>query len=528
VARFSHDKQSVVDDGDYLSVVVGEPIVRIAPESPGLSWRGSRRRALHDLLKSGRDHPWDQHIDGSFALFGIDQRTGAGIALTDLFAFIPVFTSTDREGAAVAGTHVDAVARAAGRHDDIDAVSAADLVTTLVCTFPFSLFHGVEQFPPAASRRFHAPRWEAAARTYWYPFEDNPYPSPRAAATALRDALLADLGTTCDGLDDVGVLLSGGEDSRAVVAAVPANVHVRGFIYAERENREVRVARAAARAYGVDLVLGRRAPDHYVDGLETVAGLMGSAKLFMDVHGWGFHDRLGIRHLPVVLGGLSGDALLKAYYAYEEALPIPVEHFPGLRADLIRAVTERHLRYRERLSAIRPRSAGEWYRLWPAAMRKHAGNLHGNRRLFASHEPFHANAITRLAAAAPQAWKHHRKLFQQALRPLFRRSWYVPHARWRFPYFGWYANLPLAAGLRIGRGIRDLAAGELGARQGPWPKWSDVTRSPAAQAKWRAYPVAQSPLAEIFDSSVHGNADAPRWPALRQLMLLQLTYLSYR
>jgi hypothetical protein len=527
VASFPHDNQSVVDDGDFLSVLVGEPIIRIAPEPPGLSWRGGRRRALHDLLKTARDHPWDEHVDGSFAALGVDTRTAAGLVLTDLFAFIPVYTSTDATGAVIAGTHVDAVARAAGRHRDLDPVSAADLVTTLVCTFPFTVFSEVDQFPPASARRFQGVAWHGGARGYWHPVEENPYASLRGAATVLREALREDLQVTCDGLHEVGLLLSGGEDSRAVLAALPGSVQVQGFTYADRDNREVRVARAAARAYGANVIFGRRTPNHYLDGLEVVASLMGSAKLFLDVHGWGFHQQLGICRLPVVLGGLSGDALLKAYYAYKDVLPIPVPWFPGLRGELVRAVTARHEQYRDQLVALRPHSAREWYRLWPAAMRKHAGNLHGNRRLFASHEPFHANAITRLAAAAPQAWKHHRRLFHQAMRPLFRRSWYVPHARWRYPYFGWYVNLPLAAGLRIARGIRDLATGELRARQGPWPKWWEVAQSPAAQAKWRAYPLHDSPLASMFDTAQAGIQNSvQRWPAPHQLILMQLSYLT--
>ena len=79
VARGPHDPPSVeMDDGRFLSVLVGEPIVRIAPASPGLSWRGERRRAVHDLLKTGRDIAWDDRLDGHFAALGRSEERRVG------------------------------------------------------------------------------------------------------------------------------------------------------------------------------------------------------------------------------------------------------------------------------------------------------------------------------------------------------------------------------------------------------------------------------------------------------------------
>ena len=100
------------------------------------------------------------------------------------------------------GTHLDAVARAAGRNDDIDPVSAADLLVNLTCTCPHTLYAGVEQLPPrprtpfaATARRPGARACTGAAR------ERYPFASVRDAAAALREALVeqvgADLPRTC-------------------------------------------------------------------------------------------------------------------------------------------------------------------------------------------------------------------------------------------------------------------------------------------------------------------------------------------
>ncbi|HEX8692422.1 MAG TPA: hypothetical protein VF746_08395 [Longimicrobium sp.] len=533
VALFPHDPGSVVvDDGRFLSVLAGEPVVRIAPEPAGLAWRGGRRRALHDLLKTERGLAWDDHLDGHFAVLGVDKDTGDGIVLTDLFAFIPLFTATDAEGALVVGTHVDAAARAAGRNRDVDPVSAADLAATLTCTFPHTLYRGARQAMPATARRFGRGGWVDAGRTFWRPEERNPFASVREAAAALREAVADDLRVTCDGLDEAGILLSGGEDSRALLGAVPPGVRVRPITYADWESREVRIARAVARAHGAELVVGRRSPTHYMDGFEAVASLVGGHHLFMDVHGYGFQDRLGMRDLPVVFGGLSSDSLLKSQYGVERRPgprpPVAVPREPMLREEVLREVEARKTAFRDWLAEMRPETADEWRVLWPLGMRKHGGNLDGNRRLFRSHEVYHAAAVVKLAAAVPPAWKRHRRLFHLAMRPFFAKTRWVPHGSVRYPAFGRWANLLLVPGLAAARGARAVLSGELRARHRPWPKWSSVALSPEADRARREHPLLQSPLAEIFIPAPPEEVDAAvrRWYPLRQLILLQLAYLT--
>jgi hypothetical protein len=530
VVRAPHDGGIVVEDERSISVLIGLPIARIEPHAPGLAARGPRRRAVHDLLASGPALAWHERLDSGFAALRVDTQRGGGMIVTDIASFVPVFFADD--GGVVAGTHPDAVARAAGRHRDIDEVSAADLLLNFSSAFPHTLFRGVEQFPPATARSFdQSGAWMDDAHSYWRPTEDNPYASRADAAAALRDALVENLREACGELPVAGILLSGGEDARAVLGAIPPGPEVRAFVYADWENREVRVARDAARAYGAELTLGARQPDHYLDGLEAVAPLLGSGQLFMDVHGYGFHESLGLRELPIVLGGLSSDSFLKAQHAppaTAPGAPFPVPVAPALRADLLQAVAERRTVFRRWLEEFRPTTAQEWEKLYPFTQRKHAGNFHGNRRLFASHEPYHSVAVVALAGAVPLRWKQGRALFHQAMKPLFAPSWHVPHARWRYPYFGRAANLPLTVGLRVARGVRAVLAGEVRARQGPWPKWRSVVESPAMTEKRRAYPVTGSPIAAAFNATREEEVEraVAQWHPLQQLLLLQLSYLT--
>lgn len=529
VVRGPHDPpRTLVSADGWISVLIGDPVVRTGAEPAARSSIGARRAAVHAMLRDEQT-PWFEQIDSGFAALSIGPDGGR--VVTDVAAFVPVFAA-EADGGIVVGTHLDAVARAAGKNRDIDPVSAADMLINLSCTWPHTLYAGVRQLAPASVREFGADgKWVDDGAAYWRPVEDNPYRSVDEAAAALRTAVTEDVRAAVQGERTVGLLLSGGEDARAVLGAVPDGVEVRAFVYADWENREVRVARAAAKAYGASLTFGQRTRDHYVDGLGPVSSIIGAHNNFMDVHGWGLHERLGIRELPVVLGGLSSDSFLKAEHAPSVA---PSDRFDmpaasAIRPELREAVIARRLEFRRWLAEMRPSSAAEWERLWPFTQRRHSANLHGNRRLFASHEVYHANAVVALAAAVPSAWKQHRRLFHAAMKPLFRRSWHVPHARWRFPYFGAAANLPLSAGLRVTRGVRALLTGEVRARQQPWPKWRVVARSEAAARAMAALPPLDTPLRNVFvEQSADELAASIReeWHPLRELFLLQLAFLA--
>jgi hypothetical protein len=532
VARAHHDPAAVVRlDEHRLSVVAGDPLVHGGGGAPGWWFDGQRREWLHRLLGSDPPVAWDQHLDGHFALLAVDLRTGRGRVVTDRFGFIPVYRAEPAGGHLIVATHPDAAAAAGGRESKVDPVSAAEVVLTWRCLPPHTLYDGVTQSPVGSEQRFDGHGAAGSPRRYWAPVERNPFRSRQEAVVALREAVRNDVALALGGQGDAGLLLSGGEDSRAILGAVPDGQVVRSFTFSDRESsREVRTARAVARRHGSELLVGLRAPDHYLAGLATVAHAVGSQHLFADVHAFGFHERLGLRDLAVVLGGLSANTLLKGRYQRPggPTVPLPVLREPLHREELVQAVAERRERFRRQLGELRPESVAEWMVIYPFAARNFGGNLHGHRRLFRAHEPFHANAVLEVAAAVPMAWKRGGSLFREAMRPFFARTWAIPHARAGLPYFPRSANLLLTPLLEAGRGLRTLLSGEIGTHQGPWPRWDRLLDSPAGEAIRRAHPVVTTPLEGIFESASPASVEAAtaQWAPFRRLMLPQAVILG--
>jgi hypothetical protein len=537
VARAPHDPEPAMRDGRSLSVLIGEPMARLAPMA-GPAVEPAQRAWVHAALAESTKTAWEDALDGPFAALSVDPERGGGCVVTDLFAWVPVFEAY-AGGGLVLGTHPDAVARIAAA--TVDPVSAAELVAHLTITWPRTLHDGVTQVAPGTVRCFGADGWNDSGRQYWRPEErDDVYPTIHAAAEALRAALVEDVALAVRGVEHAGLLLSGGEDSRAVLGAVPAGVRVTGFTYADADNREVRSARRVARAYGAAFVFGRRAPDHYLRGLEPVARMVGSQNEYIDAHGYGFHAELGLAELPIVLGGLSSDALLKADNVPARRVatvlaggiscirPAPVPSMAGIRPALLREAAARRDAYRAELARLRPRSADEWSRIYPFTMRKYAANHHGNRRLFRVHEPFMSNPVVRLAASVPQRWKVDRRLFHLAIAPLLRPSWYVPHARNRFPSLGGRGNTLARPLLGLARDVRALATGEWGANQESWPLWDKLVQSPAMSQAEARIPLAASALAAIVETADDARIreQMRTWGPRQRLTALQVAYLT--
>ncbi len=159
-------------------------------------------------------------------------------------------------------------------------------------------------------------------------------------------------------------------------------------------------------------------------------------------------------------------------------------------------------------------------------MRKYAAGVHGNRRLFRSHEPFMSNDVVRIAAGVPQRWKISRRLFHAAFRPLLAPSWYVPHTRNRFPYFPHGVNVAARPLLGAARRARALATRQLGVDQESWPVWEELVRTQLMEEKARAHPLEDSPLAGLFVEPGAAGRAVRRWSGLRRLAALQLAALT--
>lgn len=488
-AARSDESPNIHETEDYLCILLGNPV----PVDP-IELRRSTgvRPTIASLILSkyiSGSGEWPLSFSGPFAAFILEKSKCKVAWLTDPMGFVALYEAAAMEDLVV-GSHVDAVAHAAFIAPVPDIVSAVDFILHGVVTHPFTFFEGVRPSQPAqlATLTLSAGSnlGQIARHTYWIPTEENSYRTIRDAAEELRAGVTRYINEAVDGSNRVACFLSAGEDSRVVASLVDEDKTPDAYIFLDSLNREGRISQEVARKLDLNLKILKRSSDHYLVNAEGMASLVGSGHQFLNAHSFPLAIHAGLGEYDAVFGGYFADTIIKGYFVPRKLvcrkLPFlpqveSLSQLPAVRQssgifsrEVLSEVNSRRMRHLQQLVKIRPKSAAEWFYLWPGTTREHIPNLYANRRLFRSYEPFMSWAAIKVGAAAPARWKLNRRLFYLAFRPALSKTRWTPHADGRFPNMPWWANTPLAAShFTISYVRRKLLPGAK--HDGPWSDW---------------------------------------------------------
>ncbi|WNF37358.1 hypothetical protein RJD24_02535 [Bacillaceae bacterium IKA-2] len=449
-------------------------------------------RAIYNRWIAGTMQ-WDEDLSGPFAVLILNKSTSEINCITDLMSFIPVFIYQDTSNMMLS-THVNALAQASGQHNKIDIVSQVDFILHGVVTFPFTTYTNLRQVAPAEVHSMLGDSKQSQSNAYWVPKEKFQYKSIDQAAMNLRDGLQNYIDAIVKGMPHLAQFISGGEDSRTLSGLLPKECNRDAFIFLDGMNREGKVAKKAANAYGVNFNMSTRSKIHYLEILPC-ADLVGKGSQYIHAHTFGFHKSCKLNEYPAVFGGLFSDALLKGARIkklrglsrfpflpqikrrnYSAATPLKNDSF---QLEVLEELTKRRQAHLKYVSSFRNESAEEWFELWPSSMNMNIPNLHANRRLFKSYEPFLSKDVVKISASIPQKWKLNRRVFHKAAKPLLKPTKWLLHGEGRLPYFPWYINSFVQFVTWTYRQVGSRS-GIIKGNQGPWGQWKVVMNS----AEW--------------------------------------------
>lgn len=488
VAGKAYPGFDVVETDRYLIVVLGGPLPRYDDDvADGSRADDGTRWILHEWKVAQRLR-WDEDLVGHFAVVCVDKAQNQIDAVTDINSFVPLYRTSraGRPEVILLGSHVDALALASERANDVDHVSVADFLCYTTVTYPYTLYREIYQV--AAASIHHVCTHAVQSRPYWEPIERTPPGCLAECAALLRESIINNIRRICFRQPCVGLLMSAGEDSRVVATAARQYAQVKAFTFLDSYNREGRIAERIAAQLGVDWRMIQRQPTHYLDHMQNSVRLSEWHRLFVHDHAVGLIDDwpFGFR----VLGGHLADTFTKGNYVPRIGLarvtfgiphPSPRDMWTQ-RASPPDDVLHRRLVHTDKLVRMRPHSATEWSRLWPSSQLISIGHFAANRRQCCIYEPFIDAAIVKLSAQSPQRWKVNRKLFRAAMKPLLEPTRNIPHPSGMYPYHGLLVNAFLQITARSWAKIRPKAY-HLSGRQmhndGPWPDWDRLTTSPA-------------------------------------------------
>jgi len=352
----------------------------------------------------------------------------------------------------------------------IDPVSAADFILNGSICFPYTFFERVRVIDPGSRVRVLGDG--LAVRQYYQPAEAPEQGALEDWAIRIRETLRDVLTDSLQGVQRPLVLFSGGEDSR-VIAAMLLEIGIKPALvtFSGSMNREVALARRAARSLGLDLTILIRSDREYEQDICRRAHAIGP----------GFDLRHGHllpsleSELPehdCLIGGFKADAMLKAKPCLSNIAParnpfkagdrllLPYPDRPifvsdpfargWISEDMAHSVNVRRSAHHQRIAEIRPRSAGNWHPLWPVASQDFLHAHYRTCKLAAPKycEPFLDWRMFRLAAEMPDSFRLDARAFRRAFAQI------LGSAGWRLASGGRVPRLYGPFGRNLQRGTR--------------------------------------------------------------------------
>lgn len=346
-----------------------------------------------ESANTGNDIPGATQIRGHFVL--LSTRAHCARVLTDCGGSTSIFWARKKNGGFVIGTNVDQVASAV--YAPIDIASAYDFLLNGTVCHPHTLFQGVNVCDPASLTVFEEKNSEPVISSYWHPSESETL-SRRDAIEAVSAALQQAVVDGQANEPAVNIFFSGGEDSRIVASLVEGEKA--GYIFLPYENRELVLARIAAKFLGFPLHHVPMRPDHYSGSIPEKIRILGSGFDTCHFHSYGLDIFLSRNR---TFGGWGSDTFLKGHYFKKHLAGEPIlGRYSTWRTDAPEPfkseIVARRQSWNDRLAAHLPTTACDWDRYWPLSAHEHYSTFAGSRRIYDMREPFLTMELVQLSA----------------------------------------------------------------------------------------------------------------------------------
>ncbi len=533
------------EHNDHICAVIGGPILKFRDNKFITSINSNEgSKSIFNRWIIDNKMQWDEDMDGPFVVLLFNKHTGDLTLVTDMMSFIPVYQNKNSENILV-GTHLNTLDYISA--SKVDQVSVADFIMNDVVTFPYTVFEGVFQIYPASIHKWEGKKpTKYSYTTYWLPYEsdsDEKY-NISLLAERLQKGLKRYINSILEANPKVGILMSGGEDSRTILGLMPLDYPKDGIMVTDSlNNDEVNIAKHVAKSQKIDLTIGIIAKDYFPNIFAKCSNLVGVGADCAHVHSFGFHQDYKFYKYDAIFGGFLADTFLKALWARKEQKMKRTFFFQGIEKvdesseffhfsnimiseKVFSQINQRKDNHRNTIKKIRQNSVTEWQSFWPISMQRDIPNIWGHRRLFKNYEPFTANEVIKVAAAAAQKIKANRMLFQKAAKPFLKNTKWIPHNNGFLPYYSHrFNNVFFISFFKVYRKLfqhRNKGGST-------WPNYNEVFKLPEMIEKEKLYlPSLLNECNNVFASNFNfkglDNNDFTDW---QKRNILQIAYYLY-
>jgi asparagine synthase (glutamine-hydrolysing) len=244
-----------------------------------------------------------EKFNGSFCIVLYHLDSHELLFVSDRFASRSLFYYPAETNTLIFGTQLSSILQYPGVPREPDMAAVFEFFTFQQVLGTKTLYKDIRVLPPASILRFRG--CEISITTYWerkYKETGETRHSEKYYVEALADAVKESVSRCLSGNHDFGLLLSGGLDSRMILAA--ADKKPVCFTFGDFENREVKTAERIARTKGCKHIFLQRDLDHYVNLVDEAVKIGGGMYSFFHAHSIGFFDSIR-PHCDVLLHGFS-------------------------------------------------------------------------------------------------------------------------------------------------------------------------------------------------------------------------------
>jgi asparagine synthase (glutamine-hydrolysing) len=469
-------------------------------------------------------------LNGNFLVLVYDPTTGKFHLVTDRCGMYLVYGKERLDRSLTFCSHPDVLASVLGESQNWDLNSLAEFLMTSRLTFPYTYYKSLKGIEPGFIYTFnlqHAPVALESSQRYFdlnYRIDDqtSEWQLAEELASAFKRAVRR---RTLPFLGRVGVGLSGGLDSRAVLSAAGPGDHIQAFCLFDEQNDEYRLAQRIADACHVKLHPLPRDFEYYGQSAESGVRLSGGTGCISCNHFLGAREPLHELGLKSILTGCYCDYLLKglALNTRESAF-LRLQQLTQFSFEFYDPYSWFNTPYREgvevRLKALFPDSARkglsdqDWvkverHRIFPLAYEQDLAQRVIPQRVMPWYVPIVDNDIIDVYLKVPIRYKLNASLFKKMLTFLCPRDvCAIPDNNTGAPV---NASWPSQTIHRYCSTIRNRISERFRSRMdtpGSWPNWRFYLRhSQVIQRLWtRPNPVAKAIFTEILGQDPMRNS----------------------
>lgn len=272
---------------------------------------GLAAKAIANLYESGGLHAVEQ-VSGNCALIVFDAAAREVHLVNDAAGAFPVFECESADGW-IFSSHPDILAAAAGEQERRDEVSMAEFAVASMVTPPFTFYERIRATAHGTTVSISVDTGAVSRRRHFeFEFRGSAKDTEQELAVELAEALKNSIRRRTHPRFGLPVIaLSGGADSRLLLACMDDPSRALAFTCYDQPNRELKTAERVAAAFGTRHLLLQRSPDYYAGNAEEGVRISGGMGTFANNHFLGMLDRLRAEGMGTLLTGCYFDYLFK-------------------------------------------------------------------------------------------------------------------------------------------------------------------------------------------------------------------------